>query len=309
MARERWTLLLVKGRDCPVRQVSISSRAVHFAIGSLVFVVTSVSGLGVAVGFGGAARMEARRLEAQNDALTSTLGQLRGRVEGLESTLEGLAERDAQVRLVAGLDAIGEEILEVGVGGPGLSTPQSNPLFRLNETLGETAFAVAYDLNALERRARLLDQSLAEANETLVMHTDLLESTPSILPTGGILTSRFSSSRPHPIHNRVLPHEGIDISAPRGSAILAAAKGRVVQAGNFSGYGQMVEIDHGHGFTTRYGHASRLLVRRGQTVERGEVIAHVGSTGIATGPHVHYEVRLNGAPQNPMNYVLPAAVP
>jgi murein DD-endopeptidase MepM/ murein hydrolase activator NlpD len=310
MARERWTLLLMRGKDCPVRQYSISVRAIHFAVGGLVFAMTSVSGLGLAVGLGGAARLEAVRLEEQNAALTSTLGRLRGRVEGLELTIESLAERDAQVRLLAGLDAIGEEVLAVGVGGPGLSlSPESNPLYALDETLGKTAFAVTYDLNALERRARLLGESLSEANETLVMHTDLLRATPSILPTGGILTSRFSSSRPHPILNRALPHEGIDISAPRGAAILAAANGKVVQAGNFAGYGMMVEIDHGFGFTTRYGHASRLLVRAGQTVERGDVIAHVGSTGIATGPHLHYEVRINGVPQNPMNYVLPDAVP
>ena len=76
-----------------------------------------------------------------------------------------------------------------------------------------------------------------------------------------------------------------------------------------SGYGLMVEVDHGYGYTTRYGHASRVLVKVGQKVKRGERIALVGSTGIATSPHLHYEVRVRGRPQNPMNFVISGAVP
>jgi murein DD-endopeptidase MepM/ murein hydrolase activator NlpD len=211
--------------------------------------------------------------------------------------------------VVAGLDAIEDDVLEVGVGGPGLRTPESHPLHPLDPDLGEQAFAITYDLNALERRARLLVESMSDAADSLAVHAKLLSAIPSILPTPGRLSSRFSASRPHPVNNRALPHEGIDLSAPRGSAIFASANGRVVEAGNYAGYGLMVEIDHGFGFTTRYGHASKLLVRAGQEVKRGEVIAQVGSTGIATGPHLHYEVRLNGRPQNPMNYVLAEAVP
>ena len=113
----------------------------------------------------------------------------------------------------------------------------------------------------------------------------------------------------HPIHNRPLPHEGIDLAAPKGTPIFAAAKGRVTRAGWAVGYGLTVEIDHGHGFTTLYGHASKLLVRVGQEVSRGDVIAQVGSTGIATSSHLHYEVSLNGVPQNPSNYILPDIVP
>jgi murein DD-endopeptidase MepM/ murein hydrolase activator NlpD len=113
----------------------------------------------------------------------------------------------------------------------------------------------------------------------------------------------------HPIHNRPLPHEGVDIAAPKGTPIFAAAKGRVVKAGWTVGYGLTVEIDHGFGYTTLYGHASKLLVRRGQLVTRGDVIGQVGSTGIATSAHLHYEVSLNGIAQNPTNFILPDVVP
>jgi murein DD-endopeptidase MepM/ murein hydrolase activator NlpD len=161
----------------------------------------------------------------------------------------------------------------------------------------------------IERRANLLKSSLAEATDSLMAHRDLLESTPSILPTEGLLSSYFSNRRWHPIHHRPLPHEGIDIAATRGTPILAAAKGTVIYAANMSGYGLMVEIDHGYGYTTRYGHASRLLVRVGQTVRRGDRIALVGNTGIATSSHLHYEVRLGGQPQNPMNFVIAETIP
>jgi murein DD-endopeptidase MepM/ murein hydrolase activator NlpD len=113
----------------------------------------------------------------------------------------------------------------------------------------------------------------------------------------------------HPIHNQVLPHEGIDVSAPMGTPILAAAKGRVAFAGQRDGYGLVVEIDHGFGYVTLYGHASRALVTRGQQVARGDLIAQVGRSGIATSPHLHYEVRVNDRPVNPMRFVITGAVP
>ena len=171
-----------------------------------------------------------------------------------------------------------------------------------------TAFAVSYDLNELERRARLLSASLLEATDSVLAHRDLLESTPSILPTTGWTSSSFSKSRMHPIHNRPLPHPGMDISAEEGTSIFAAAKGRVVRAGWVVGYGLTIEIDHGFGYSTLYGHAAELIAQRGQEVTRGDVIAQVGRTGIATSAHLHYEVRVNGVAQNPANFILPDQV-
>ena len=201
------------------------------------------------------------------------------------------------------------EILEVGIGGPGSATPEGRPLWAQDSTLSKAAFAVEYDLGALERRARLLSSSLSEASDSLEAHRDLLLATPSILPAAGLLSSRFAASRMHPIHHRALPHEGVDISAPQGTPILAAAKGKVVFSGWRSGWGNTVEIDHGYGYLTRYAHASKILVRRGQEVTRGEVIAHVGSTGISTSSHLHYEVRINGRAVNPLNYVIGTVLP
>ncbi len=307
MTGDRWTFLVIRGEDRPVRQYSLAPKTLLW--GGL----AAVSGLFVfALGIGlflGGDGLEARRLDARNQLLSAELERLQSQVGGLETTLTALAERDAQLRTLAGLDPLDGEVLKVGVGGPGSLDPDGHPLSTVDPELGSSAFAVEYDLNALERRARLLSASMDEAADSLAAHRDLLESTPSILPAAGYLSSRFSRSRMHPIHHQALPHEGVDISAPRGTPILAAAKGRIVRAGWASGYGQMVEIDHGYGFTTIYGHASKVLVRVGQEVRRGDLIAQVGSTGIATSAHVHYEVRLNGRAQNPMNYVLPGVVP
>jgi murein DD-endopeptidase MepM/ murein hydrolase activator NlpD len=297
----------MRGKDCKVKQFSVSARTAYFAIASFAVLGTTATGMGLSIGLGGAARANASKLEEQNEVLTATLEVLQDRISGLEGTLTELASRDEQIRVLAGLDKNEDDVLQAGVGGPGMAVPESHPLYSVDESLGKTAFAVTYDLNALERRAAVLNESLSEAKESMTLHKELLESTPSILPTGGRISSRYSASRYHPILNRAMRHEGIDFAAPRGSPIMAAAKGRIIRAGNFSGYGLMVEIDHGFGFVTRYGHASKILVRVGQIVQRGDVIANVGATGIATGPHVHYEVRLHGQPQNPLNYVLPTA--
>ncbi len=122
------------------------------------------------------------------------------------------------------------------------------------------------------------------------------------VPTRGRLSSRFGT-RIHPITKRRKMHTGLDIAASSGTAINAAASGRVITAGWVSGYGNTVIIDHGSGLSTLYGHCSRLYVSKGQSVTRGQKIAAVGSTGFSTGPHLHFEVRKNGRPVNPDGYL------
>ncbi|MFN3630730.1 MAG: M23 family metallopeptidase, partial [Casimicrobiaceae bacterium] len=98
-------------------------------------------------------------------------------------------------------------------------------------------------------------------------------------------------------------HEGIDFAAETGTPIVAAASGKVISAEQHPAYGKFIDIDHGNGLVTRYAHASELLVKEGDLVVRGQTIARVGSTGRSTGPHLHFEVRLNGAPQNPARFL------
>ncbi len=120
-------------------------------------------------------------------------------------------------------------------------------------------------------------------------------------PTAGRVGSGFGNRR-HPIFGTMRFHSGVDIYAPTGTPIIAAEAGEVLQTGYHGGYGNAIMIYHGGGFATYYAHLSGFAVRAGQNVSRGQVIGYVGSTGWSTGPHLHFEVRINGAPQNPMGY-------
>ena len=309
MNEKKWTFLLLGGNSEGVRQFTLSPRVLRWIAGGFGVFSLFILALSGLLLFNGSTYLKASHLARENSLLTGELQRFRDRVDGFEETIAHLSEQDSRVRRLAGLDPTDEEILEVGIGGPGLATPEGRPLWPMDSALSKAAFAVEYDLSALERRARFLAASLAEASDSLAAHRDILEATPSILPAAGVLSSRFTTSRFHPIYHRALPHEGVDISAPHGTPILAAAKGTITVAGWKSGLGNTVEIDHGYGYMTRYGHASKLLVRRGQEVTRGEVIAHVGSTGISTSSHLHYEVRVGGVAVNPMNYVIGSVLP
>ncbi len=125
------------------------------------------------------------------------------------------------------------------------------------------------------------------------------------------VSSRFNSSRRHPILNTIRAHKGVDYAAPIGTPVRAAGDGRVRFVGQQGGYGNVVELEHGSGVVTVYGHLSRFAsgIRRGQRVALGQVIAYVGMTGLATGPHLHYEYRVRGVHQNPQTVPLPDAEP
>lgn len=309
MSRKPWTVLVVRDDRSSVRQIRVHPKWVRRGVVGCAVLALVVVAAVVHLAVAGNARVQAERMATQNQLLTAELEEMRGQVEQLESRVAVLSDRSSRFRTVVGLDPIPTEVLEVGIGGPGTATPETHPLRESDEELSEAAFAVGYDLDALDRRARLLSESLGEATDSLLAHRDLLESTPSILPTSGQLSSHFSRSRYHPIHHRPMPHEGVDIAADAGTPILAAAKGRVTEAEWKSGHGLMVEIEHGYGFRTRYGHASELLVEAGQRVERGEVIARVGGTGLATAPNLHYEVLVEGRPTDPLDYVISEALP
>ena len=247
----------------------------------------------------------AARLERENQQLAATLGELNARISTLSDTLGQITRNDARIRLLANLEPTDPQVLQAGIGGP---APEGALSGAPNTELVRQATEVSVDLDAMIRRANLLAHSFDEAADSLASHQDRLASLPSILPTQGWLASAFSSMREHPILHVARPHEGIDVVAPMGAPIEAPAAGKVISAGWETGYGYSVSIDHGYGITTRFAHASKLLVRRGDKVERGQRIALVGNTGLATGPHLHYEVHVRGRAVNPLNYVLPAGV-
>jgi len=170
------------------------------------------------------------------------------------------------------------------------------------------ALAARVDVDALNRRANILVRSLNEAYDSLASHQARFAATPSIMPTKGWLSSAFALERVHPILHLARPHEGIDVSAPMGAEIEAPAAAIVTEVRWEDGYGNIITLDHGYGIVTRFAHCSKILVARGARVKRGQKIALVGSTGLSTGPHLHYEVWVNGKPVDPMHYVMPDAI-
>jgi hypothetical protein len=304
MARRHWTLLLVSDDQTQVRQFRLSQELVKGAI-AVVLIAASVL-VSLAGGFfvKEDQRVKATKLERENELLLAEVHTIRDKLSTLHGSLEQLTKRDEQVRLVAGLDPIDGEVRLAGIGGPGSATLSLDALWRENPEVGELAFTVSSDLDAMLRRARILSSSWREATDSLESKHHRLQSTPSIRPTAGFISSGFTRHRFHPVLHYSRPHEGIDIAAPRGTPILASAKGRVRFVGRRGDYGLMVEIDHGYGVVTRYAHASSTTVRTGQQVERGEKIGTVGSTGLATGPHLHYEVLQHGRPVDPRRFIL-----
>lgn len=142
-----------------------------------------------------------------------------------------------------------------------------------------------------------------EALHVAVAHDSLLPPRGMILPVVGEITSKFTESRLHPILRYFRAHLGTDIAAPYGTKIVAPADAKVRRVGWSIGYGLTVELEHSGGVVTRFGHCKTVIVRAGDHVLEGETIGTVGSTGLATGPHVHFEVLVNGQQVDPVNFV------
>lgn len=247
-----------------------------------------------------------QRLDRQNRFLAAQLERTQLMVAELTDTMTVIVKRNQQVRILAGLEPTDPEVSLAGIGGPRPRTETGADL--AEEPLGQSALSTRADVSTLIRRASLLAKSFDQALDSLSTRRDKLERTPSIWPADGWLTSSYMAARIHPIHGDARPHEGIDVSAPMGAPIRASAGGLVVDAGNEIGFGLLVTIDHGYGVVTRYAHCSKIQVRVGQRVKRGEVIALVGNTGIATGPHLHYEVLRGGRHENPRDFIFPKSI-
>ena len=219
-------------------------------------------------------------------------------VERMKQRVSEVGEKAGQIETMVGLDG------EVGVGGPD-SGRLSGPFSRFyNTKQKELLTELSDELGMLEAtvdrqgtRTNLLASYLDE-------HKKLLGSIPSITPVdGGWLSSAFGYRR-DPFTHRSTFHSGVDLSAPRGTPIHASGNGVIVDVKWYSEWGYAVEVDHGNGFSTWYAHCAKTVRERGDHVERGDVIALVGATGRTTGPHLHYEVRINGKAQNPIYYML-----
>jgi len=303
MAKRRWTVVFVPHGSEPSKIIEVSYRALKTAAGGAVLAAVAILLVGYATFSRTTDHSRTARLQQENAQLAQELGELHGRLSSLSDTLSRISQRDSRIRVLANLEPIDPQVQAAGIGGPVVPAPEGEP-----GSTTRRAQEIRIDVNALIRRANLLASSFREAADSLAVHSARLAATPSIIPTQGWLSSAFSSMRSHPILHVARPHEGIDVTAPSGTPIEAPAAGSVSDAGWESGYGNTVTIDHGFGIVTKFAHASKILVRQGQRVSRGQRIAQVGNTGLATGPHLHYEVHVNGRPVDPLKYVLPEHV-
>jgi len=217
-----------------------------------------------------------------------------------------LEENDDDERMIAGLDNIDKDMRSVGVGG--IDHSYSNELAIFPRETREEISKTRSLIDQLERRIQLLVESKDDIDNKIKKDKQKLKHTPSIRPIhGGRITDPFGM-RLDPFIDKIRMHRGIDIAAQTGTPVYAAAAGEVrLVRYNYrpnKGYGREILVDHGYGLKTRYAHLSKVNVKVGQKVNRWDVIASVGSTGRATGPHLHYEVIVEGKQIDPIDFIL-----
>ena len=297
MFSKRYTLVLADRTTGVVRRFTVSVKPV------LIAVVTTVT-LPILIGTGAALKARydvanlyasAATLELENANYRAATEQLAGQVMALQTAMSDLGAKAALDPSVQNsMDKLPAAIKSRAMGGPTASTLA---LVTPGLTSPENTFGLLKDLlTGLEDRLQTVRTDVDKRNQ-------LAAATPSIWPTHGWLSSS-AGNRADPFTGEKDFHPGLDISADKGDPVYSTADGTIVNAAAAGNYGNLVIIDHGFGLETRYGHLSAFKVKQGQTVKRGDLIGLVGSTGRATGAHLHYEVRANGRILNPLQLLL-----
>lgn len=240
------------------------------------------------------------KLERDYKALQQHYKFLEQRIDDDMQIIDGIAERDDNLyRVLLHADPVGEDLRN--------RIRQNQQLYDSLMELpdGELAANLTKRIDLLERKMFLQSRSFDEIVELTKTQSDMITHFPAIQPIKSKDMRSLASGyglRIDPIYNVTKFHEGMDFSAPTGTEVFATGDGVVVSARFEKGYGNMITIDHGYGYRTRYAHLSKILAFSGRRVHRGDKIGLVGSTGKSTGPHLHYEVWLNGRVQNPAYY-------
>ena len=285
------TIIFVPHARAKFRKLKVSHRLLF----SIVSVVTSSLCLSTFFSFQYFTSLsqthELSKLKRENKELQVANEQFSKSVESLRTQLHSVEDKTRKLAIIAGIGATLDETAQGGVGGLRPVDDSGNPY--------------RDDVDKMSFRSHRLEKDLSVLEQKFVAQSQLLSSTPSIAPVRGILTDGFGG-RSDPFTGEPGTHNAVDISSAVGQAVRAPADGIVVKAEWANGYGNVIYVSHGYGYSTRYGHLSGYAVRPGQRIKRGDVLGYVGSTGRSTGPHLHYEVRLNNNPVNPLEYILNA---
>ena len=262
--------------------------------------------------------IELKSLRAETESQQEEIRSFQEKITILEEQLDKLKEMEKQVE---------KDLKEVTELRKEKKNPVTNPRRKSSNIKKEIEFArevsisskekislleqerphlisrLQLDLWELQKKAFQREQNLKELQEFLQAQKSILLATPSLWPVIGRVSSSFGESRMSSFSGGIRPHKGLDICVPAGTPVVAAADGVVFFSGTESEYGRLVCIEHGHGFSTAYGHLQKLHVQTGDTVAKGQVIGTVGLSGNSTGPHVHYEVRVHNNPVNPSRFL------
>jgi murein DD-endopeptidase MepM/ murein hydrolase activator NlpD len=240
----------------------------------------------------------------KNEYLRQQVGikKVSNEVDRFKGEMDHLRELDYKLRLITDLEVERPGPSIYGIGGFSEATDQT--LVKQATQNGTDLLGVLNkDLSRLDKMVRYQEESFNNLKAYLADKQDLIQRTPYRWPVRGFLSSTFGP-RVDPFTGNQRMHEGIDIVAPKGTPIKAPADGIVTFSGVDPSLGNMLVLDHGYGVITRYGHLNSALVREGQRVKRGDTIATVGSTGRSTGPHLHYEIRINDVAINPLKLLI-----
>ena len=238
-------------------------------------------------------RIENSRLLAQYNVLSHRLDEALG-------VMQGIQQRDDNLyRVVLQADPVADAVRKAGYGG----TNRYEELMDMANA--DLVVNTTQKMDVLNRQLYIQSKSFDEVVDLFKNHDEMLKCIPAIQPVSNKNLKQTASGygmRIDPIYKTAKFHAGMDFSANIGTPIYATGDGKVIKAGWESAYGNLIKVDHGFGYVTWYAHLSKIKVRVGQKVVRGEVIGEVGNTGKSTGPHLHYEVHVKGKVVNPVNY-------
>ncbi len=296
MGKKHLSLIIVPHNKSGYRTLSFSERFVRNAkwgvvvLGVLLFGVIGdyvrvrINGVGL------------KSLAAENAKQRERLSEYEVSISNLEKQIRDLDEYRKKINLLAGVRSP-DELKEVGGGGRSYTPPDGQVIPGLPPSVAPGS------LKSVELRADDVKKNLEKLVTFFQNQTTLLSTTPSIYPTAGLLTSYFGW-RHDPFTGKQQFHYGLDIASVLGNSVVATADGVVIATNTDQSMGRSVQISHGLGILTVYGHLNKFNCRVGQKVKRGDVIGEVGNSGRALGPHVHYEVRVNGTTVNPLTYIM-----
>jgi murein DD-endopeptidase MepM/ murein hydrolase activator NlpD len=230
------------------------------------------------------------------------IAELAGRINTIKKKLFELHEFEKKIRVIANIETRSENASLFGMGG--VSSEGIETQVETEERQSDLVREMHSQLNLLESAFSTQEDGFSTLLGYLEDKRQLLASTPAIRPVnGGWVTSRFEY-RKSPFTGQREFHQGLDIAASTDTPVMASADGEVVYSGVKGGLGKIIVLDHGRGLVTQYGHMDKCSKKEGDFVKREEIIGSVGNTGQSTGPHLHYEVRVNGVPVNPEAYIL-----